>query len=103
NINQGDLVRLMISPGAQVSEGQPIMELETDKAVVEVPSSMTGIVKDVLVNQGEKIKVGQVVFTLEAGATSHPHAQKPSRTDESHDHERSPFQAAMTSQRRTEE
>src|SRR5581483_6667966 len=37
NIHQGDLVRLMISPGAQVSEGQPVMELETDKAVVEVP------------------------------------------------------------------
>ncbi len=103
NINQGDLVRLMISSGAQVSEGQPIMELETDKAVVEVPSSLTGIVKDVLVNQGEKIKVGQVVFTLEAGATSHPHAQKPSRMDESHEHERSTFQAAVKSEGRTEE
>src|SRR3954470_22965801 len=80
NITQGDLVRLMISPGAQVSEGQPVMELETDKAVVEVPSSLTGIVKDVLVNQGEKIKVGQVVFTLEPGATSQ-HAQHPSRVD----------------------
>src|SRR6266513_2347283 len=103
NINQGDLVRLMISPGAQVSEGQPVMELETDKAVVEVPSSLTGIVKDVLVNQGEKIKVGQVVFTLEPGATSQPHAQQPSRADGSHDHERSTFQAAMQSEGRTEE
>ncbi len=103
NIHQGDLVRLMISPGAQVSEGQPVMELETDKAVVEVPSSLTGIVKDVLVNQGEKIKVGQLVFTLEPGATSQPHAQQPSRADGSHDHERSTFQAAMQSEGRTEE
>jgi len=103
NITQGELVRLMISPGAQVSEGQPVMELETDKAVVEVPSSLTGIVKDVLVNQGEKIKVGQVVFTLEAGATSQPHAQQPSRADGSHEHERSTFQAAMQSEGRTEE
>ena len=39
NISQGDLVRLMIAPGAKVSEGQPVMELETDKAVVEVPST----------------------------------------------------------------
>ena len=38
NIDSGDLVRLMISPGARVAEGQPVMELETDKAVVEVPS-----------------------------------------------------------------
>jgi len=103
NVHQGDLVRLMISPGAQVSEGQPVMELETDKAVVEVPSSVSGIVKDVLVNQGDKIKVGQVVFTLEAGATSKTPGQQPTRADESHEHERSTFQAAMKSEGRTEE
>jgi pyruvate dehydrogenase E2 component (dihydrolipoamide acetyltransferase) len=83
NIDQGDLVRLMVSAGATLSEGQPVMELETDKAVVEVPSSVSGVVKDVLVKQGEKIKVGQVIFTLEAGATSQAHAQQPSRADES--------------------
>src|SRR5947207_16006310 len=68
NIHQGDLVRLMVAPGATVSEGQPVMELETDKAVVEVPSSVSGKVKDVLVKQGEKIQVGQVIFTIENGA-----------------------------------
>ena len=67
NISQGDLVRLMIAPGAKVSEGQPVMELETDKAVVEVPSSVSGVVKEVKVKEGEKIKVGQVIFTLEGG------------------------------------
>ena len=68
NISQGDLVRLMIAPGAKVSEGQPVMELETDKAVVEVPSSVTGIVNEVKVKEGEKIKVGQVIFTLQGAA-----------------------------------
>ena len=34
NIHQGDLVRLMVAPGATVAEGQTVMELETDKAVV---------------------------------------------------------------------
>src|SRR5258707_4607832 len=68
NLHQGDLVRLMVAPGATVAEGQPVMELETDKAVVEVPSSVSGTVKDVLVKQGEKIKVGQVIFTVENGA-----------------------------------
>jgi len=103
NIHQGDLVRLMISPGAIISEGQPVMELETDKAVVEVPSPVSGMVKDVLVAQGDKIKVGQVVFTLESGATSQPHAQQPSRADESHQHEQQAFQAAIQSEGRTEE
>src|SRR6202522_1156316 len=65
NIEQGDLVRLMIAPGAKVSEGQAVMELETDKAVVEVPSSVTGTVKEILVKEGDKIKVGQVVFTAD--------------------------------------
>jgi len=103
NIHQGDLVRLMVSPGATISEGQPVMELETDKAVVEVPSSVSGIVKDVLVNQGEQIKVGQVVFTLQAGATSQAHAQHAPHADESHEHERSTFQAAMQSEGKTED
>ena len=103
NIHQGDLVRLMISPGAIISEGQPVMELETDKAVVEVPSPVSGMIKDVLVAQGDKIKVGQVVFTLEPGATSQPHAQQASRADESHQHEQQAFQAAIQSEGRTEE
>jgi pyruvate dehydrogenase E2 component (dihydrolipoamide acetyltransferase) len=103
NIHQGDLVRLMISPGAQVSEGQPVMELETDKAVVEVPSSLTGIVKDVHVSQGDKIKVGQLIFTLEPGATSQSTSQKPSRAEEVHDHARAAFQAVIQSEGKTEE
>lgn len=103
NIHQGDLVRLMISPGASVSEGQPVMELETDKAVVEVPSSLTGTVKDVLVSQGDKIKVGQVVFTLQAGATSTAPRQEISLVEAPHDHARAAFQAALQSEGKTEE
>jgi pyruvate dehydrogenase E2 component (dihydrolipoamide acetyltransferase) len=103
NIDQGDLVRLMISPGAQVSEGQPVMELETDKAVVEVPSSLTGIVKEVQVSQGDKIKVGQVIFTLEPGATSQSTSQRPSRAEDVHDHARAAFQAVIQSEGKTEE
>jgi pyruvate dehydrogenase E2 component (dihydrolipoamide acetyltransferase) len=76
NISQGDLVRLMITPGAKVSEGQPVMELETDKAVVEVPSSVSGVVKDLCVKQGDKVKVGQVIFTLEGGAVAAPERPK---------------------------
>src|SRR6202035_5832525 len=68
NISQGDLVRLMIAPGATVSAGQAVMELETDKAVVEVPSSVSGTVQEIRVKEGDKIKVGQVIFTVDNGA-----------------------------------
>src|SRR6202789_3912327 len=78
NIEQGDLVRLMIKPGASVREGQAIMELETDKAVMEVPSSVTGTVKEIRVKEGEKIKVGQVIFTAETNGAS----GKPTETSE---------------------
>jgi pyruvate dehydrogenase E2 component (dihydrolipoamide acetyltransferase) len=104
NIHQGDLVRLMVSPGAHISAGQPVMELETDKAVVEVPSSVTGTITKVLVKQGEKIKVGQVIFTLEAGATTTAKPEPPSRSDQSHGEEaRRAFQAAIQSEGKSEE
>src|SRR5580693_1611520 len=58
----------MIAPGGSVSAGQAVMELETDKAVVEVPSSVSGTVQEIRVKEGQKIKVGQVIFTVENGA-----------------------------------
>src|ERR1700746_2777502 len=72
NIEQGDLVRLMVAPGASVSTGQSVMELETDKAVVEVPSSVSGTVQDIRVKEGDKIKVGQVIFTVDGAETKAP-------------------------------
>jgi pyruvate dehydrogenase E2 component (dihydrolipoamide acetyltransferase) len=105
NIDQGDLVRLMIAPGSKVSEGQPVMELETDKAVVEVPSSVAGVVKDVRVKEGDKIKVGQVIFTLEGGVAAPP--QRPRHAPVEHvdgQHEaRLAFQAAIQAEGKTEE
>ena len=68
NIESGDLVRLMIKPGASITEGEPVMELETDKAVVEVPSSVTGTIGEIRVKEGDKLRVGQVIFTVENGA-----------------------------------
>lgn len=106
NIAQGDLVRLMITPGARVAEGQPVMELETDKAVVEVPSSVSGVVKEIKVKEGEKIKVGQLIFTLEGGAAPQPQpAQKSAPVEHvSGQHgARLAFQAAIRAEGKTEE
>src|ERR1700730_18590240 len=70
----------MISHGAKITEGQAVMELETDKAVVEVPSSLTGTVKEVRVKEGEKVKVGQVIFTVENGAKGKSQASAEKKT-----------------------
>ena len=105
NISQGDLVRLMISPGAKVSEGQPVMELETDKAVIEVPSSISGIIKEVHLKQGDKIKVGDVIFTLEGAAA--PQTERLRHVPVEHvsgQHgARLAFQAAIQAEGKTEE
>ena len=107
NISEGDLVRLMIAPGVKVSEGQPVMELETDKAVVEVPSTVSGVVNEVKVKEGEKLKVGQVIFTLQGGTPSKIEpARAPSRPVEhvSGQHgARLAFQAAIRAEGKTEE
>ena len=107
NIDQGDLVRLMIVPGARVSEGQPIMELETEKAVVEVPSSISGTVKEVKVKEGQKIKVGQTIFTLEGGAAAQAEPRRPHTAPVEHvsgqQAARLAFQAAIQAEGKTEE
>jgi pyruvate dehydrogenase E2 component (dihydrolipoamide acetyltransferase) len=106
NIDAGDLVRLMIAPGTAVSEGQPVMELETDKAVVEVPSTVRGVVGEVRVKEGQRVKVGDVIFTLERGAVSLP---EPERKHEPVEHvsgqqgARLSFQLAMQAEGKTEE
>jgi pyruvate dehydrogenase E2 component (dihydrolipoamide acetyltransferase) len=107
NIDQGDLVRLMVSRGMKVSEGQPVMELETEKAVVEVPSSVSGTVKEVKVKEGQKVKVGQVIFTLTGGGEARPEPQRPQTAPVEHvsgqQAARLAFQAAIQAEGKTEE
>jgi len=107
NISEGDLVRLMIAPGAKVSEGQPVMELETDKAVVEVPSTVSGVVNEVKVKEGQKIKVGQVIFTLQGAPQSQAGPAAPQNRPVEHvtgQHgARLAFQAAIRAEGKTEE
>jgi pyruvate dehydrogenase E2 component (dihydrolipoamide acetyltransferase) len=106
NIDSGDLVRLLISPGASVSEGQPVMELETDKAVVEVPSTVTGVVREVKVKEGQKVKVGEVIFTLEGGAVAPaetPRKHEPVEHMSGQHGARLAFQLAMRAEGKTEE
>lgn len=81
NVSSGDLVRVMVKPGDTVSEGQAVIELETDKAVIEVPSSVSGKVQEVKVQQGQKLKVGTTIFTYGDGNGA-PAAAKPPASPE---------------------
>ena len=83
------------------------MELETDKAVVEVPSTVSGVVNEVKVKEGDRIKVGQVIFTLEGAGASNAEAVRPLSKPVEHvtgQHgARLAFQAAIRAEGKTEE
>jgi pyruvate dehydrogenase E2 component (dihydrolipoamide acetyltransferase) len=71
NIASGDVVSVLVSKGDVLKQGQTILEVETDKAVIEVPCGAGGTVADVLVKKGDTVKVGQTLIVLEpAGAAA---------------------------------
>ncbi|MCA1652412.1 MAG: 2-oxo acid dehydrogenase subunit E2, partial [Acidobacteria bacterium] len=70
NIAAGDVVRILVAPGDSVAKDQAVLELETDKATIEVPSSVSGTVKEIKIKQGDKVKVGQVVLTVDDSGAS---------------------------------
>jgi pyruvate dehydrogenase E2 component (dihydrolipoamide acetyltransferase) len=67
NVETGDVLRVLVSPGETISKDQPVLELETEKATVEVPSSVAGVVQEVKVKPGDKVKPGQVILTVGDG------------------------------------
>jgi pyruvate dehydrogenase E2 component (dihydrolipoamide acetyltransferase) len=69
NVAGGDVMRVMVNPGDTIARDQPVLELETDKATIEVPSNVAGTVKEVRVKKGDKVSVGAVVFTVDEGAS----------------------------------
>jgi len=71
NIASGDVVSVFVSEGDVVKPGQALLEVETDKAVIEVPCPPGGRVEKVLVKKGETVNVGQPLVMLgDAGAAA---------------------------------
>ena len=79
NVASGDVLRVLVKPGDTVAKEQPVLELETDKATIEVPSSVAGQVKEIKVKAGDKVNVGQVILVLDDAAGSPP-ADAPQKT-----------------------
>ncbi|HVZ23820.1 MAG TPA: biotin/lipoyl-containing protein, partial [Vicinamibacterales bacterium] len=68
NVAAGDVLHVLVNAGDTIAKDQPVLELETDKATIEVPSSVAGKVTQVNVKAGDKVKVGQTILTVEDGA-----------------------------------
>lgn len=65
NITTADVLKVLVNKGDLVEIDQPILEIETDKATIEVPSNVSGIVSEIMVKDGDKAKVGDVILRLE--------------------------------------
>jgi pyruvate dehydrogenase E2 component (dihydrolipoamide acetyltransferase) len=69
-IHEGLLLKWLVNEGDSVSEHQPIVKVETDKAVVELPAPVDGKVKRFIAKEGETIKVGQAIVEIVSESTS---------------------------------
>ena len=72
NVHSGTVTRVLVAPGQTVAKDQGVIEVETDKAAVEVPSTVAGKVLAVNVRPGDKIAPGAVILTIEGGASAQP-------------------------------
>lgn len=86
NIESGDVVNILIQEGQTIAGNTGVIELETDKAVVEIPCPHAGVVSKLLVKKGQSVKVGQTILVIEpdngaapstAGAAAPEAAAKP--------------------------
>ena len=76
NITSGDVVSVLVKAGDVVEPGQSVLEVETDKAVIEVPCPPGGVIQEVLVKKGETVNVGQALLSL-GGSAAQPAAAPP--------------------------
>jgi pyruvate dehydrogenase E2 component (dihydrolipoamide acetyltransferase) len=63
-LTEGEIVRWLVKEGDEIKEGEPLVEVETDKALAEIPSPKTGVILKILAKEKEIVKVGQVIVVI---------------------------------------
>lgn len=80
NIERGNVVSIAVAVGDQVKKDQDLLELETDKASVPVPSPVDGVIKEILIAEGQDVAIGSVVMKIEEGASGKKTETPPAET-----------------------
>ena len=63
-LTEGEVARWLVSEGQEVAEDDPLVEIQTDKATVEIPSPAAGVVSRIFVAEGEVVPVGTVLVAI---------------------------------------
>lgn len=90
-VESGTVVSILVSEGDQIQKDQPIVELETQKAVGSIPSPESGTVTQIHVKQGQEVSVGQVLISL---STGHAADEAPAERPEEEQPDKAPSTAA---------
>ncbi|MGA9751471.1 MAG: biotin/lipoyl-containing protein, partial [Acidobacteriota bacterium] len=77
NIQKADVVKVLVAVGDVVRTDQALLEVETEKAMFELPSPQGGTVREILVKAGDAITVGQVLLRVETDAAVQTTRQPP--------------------------
>ncbi len=101
-VNEGELVGWLVKPGDTIEVDQAVAELMTDKATVEVPSTIAGKVVELKFSEGDTIEVGQTLITVEEGASGSKASSAPNQgttTPQQHTNPSAQTHSVQTSQR----
>jgi pyruvate dehydrogenase E2 component (dihydrolipoamide acetyltransferase) len=82
--DSGTVASIFVKEGEEIKKDQPILELESDKAVATIPAPEAGVVSKIYVKEGEEIKVGQAIIALSSNGGAAPAAEtgKPAESQE---------------------
>ncbi|WP_100010719.1 dihydrolipoamide acetyltransferase family protein [Lentibacillus sediminis] len=81
SVTEGTISTWLVSAGDHVNKYDPIAEVMTDKVNAEVPSSFTGVIKELVAQEGETIEVGQLMCYIETENGTEESADSPSETE----------------------
>jgi 2-oxoisovalerate dehydrogenase E2 component (dihydrolipoyl transacylase) len=68
SVHEGTISRWLVKPGDKVVEFEPMLEVDTDKVSAEVPSPVSGILREILANEGQTVQAGAEIAVVEVGA-----------------------------------
>src|SRR5215203_5511551 len=93
-LTEGEIARWLVSEGQKIAEDDPLVEIQTDKTTVEIPSPAAGVVSRILAAEGDVIPVGQVIVVIGADGAGAGVAAEEQRDAQPDDAEPGPLQPA---------